>query len=102
MDAYELMTEVEVLRMTDQAFRSSGIHSRYELRVSSTELIDALFEECDVHLSNRVSVLQLLHEQHSEQSRANPRDLKHEIISQAGKGANIDKLLELMKIRGST
>ena len=42
----ELMLEVDLLRICDTAFRESRLAQRYEIRVSSSELLDALFEEC--------------------------------------------------------
>ena len=56
------MQEVEVLRICDEAFRHSKLSHRYELKVSSSELLDALLEECNVDLHDRVPLLQLLQE----------------------------------------
>ena len=59
----ELMLEVEILRICDQAFRNSKLSQRYEMKVSSSELLDALFEECSVDLADRIPLLQLIFEQ---------------------------------------
>jgi len=48
MSDEELMMEVEVLRVCDAAFRNSRLAQRYEIRVGSSELLDAIFEECQV------------------------------------------------------
>lgn len=56
----EHMLEVDLLRLTDQAFRSSKV-ANYELRVSSSELLDAIFEECKISLVDRIRLLQLMH-----------------------------------------
>ena len=46
MSEDELMLEVDLLRICDTAFRDSKLDHRYEINVSSSELLDALFEEC--------------------------------------------------------
>ena len=46
MSEDELMLEVDLLRICDTAFRDSKLAHRYEINVSSSELLDALFEEC--------------------------------------------------------
>ena len=46
MSEDELMLEVDLLRICDTAFRDSKLAQRYEINVSSSELLDALFEEC--------------------------------------------------------
>ena len=61
MSIEELMLEVDLLRMTDQAIRAIKI-ANYELRVSSSELIDALFEECEIGLEHRFKLLQLIYQ----------------------------------------
>lgn len=48
MSDEEMMLEVEALRICDAAFRNSKLASRYELKVCSSELLDAIFEECNV------------------------------------------------------
>lgn len=53
------MLEVDLLRLTDEAFRTSKI-ANYDLRVSSSELLDAIFEECKISLKDRVKLLQLI------------------------------------------
>ena len=58
-----MMLEVEVLRICDAAFRNSKLASRYEIRVSSSELLDAIFEECKVELEDMIPLLRLLLEQ---------------------------------------
>lgn len=60
MSVEELMLEVELLRITDQAIRKSNINN-YEIRVSSSELLDALFEECEIELVQRIRLLQLIY-----------------------------------------
>ena len=63
MSDEEMMLEVEVLRICDAAFRNSKLASRYETRVSSSELLDAIFEECKVELEDMIPLLRLLLEQ---------------------------------------
>lgn len=57
MSMEEHMLEVEMIRICDLAFRRSKLSSRYEIRVSSSELLDALFEECNVDLADRIPLL---------------------------------------------
>lgn len=54
------MLEVEVLRVCDAAFRNSRLAHRYEIKVGSSELLDAIFEECDVPLEERLPIMQFL------------------------------------------
>lgn len=63
MSEEELIMEVELIRILDAAFRNGKLASRYEVRVSSSELLDALFEECNVDLESRIPLMQLLYEQ---------------------------------------
>ena len=51
------MLEVEMLRVCDTAFKNSKLAQRYELKVSSSELLDAIFEECNVELADRIPLL---------------------------------------------
>ena len=60
MSEEELMLEVDTIQMCDSAFRTSKIASRYKIKVSSSELLDALFEECSVDLPDRIPLLKLL------------------------------------------
>ena len=48
MSVSDLMHEVEILRICASNFRHwwQGSATKFELRVSSSELVDALFEEC--------------------------------------------------------
>ena len=57
MSEEEIMLEVEVLRICDAAFRNSKLAQRYEIKVSSSELLDAMFEECQVPLEDRIPLL---------------------------------------------
>ena len=57
MSDEELMLEVEMLRVCDAAFKNSKLAQRYELKVSSSELLDAIFEECNVELADRIPLL---------------------------------------------
>ena len=58
----ELMLEVDILRICDQFFRNSKLSQKYELRVSSSELIDAIFAECEIDKVDHVHLLKLLYE----------------------------------------
>mmetsp|Transcript_10996 Transcript_10996/g.14870 ORF Transcript_10996/g.14870 Transcript_10996/m.14870 type:complete len:100 (-) Transcript_10996:1601-1900(-) len=62
MPEEELMLEVDLIRTVDTFFRHSKLEHRYEIRVSSSELVDAIFDECNVDLADRLPLLQLLHE----------------------------------------
>lgn len=58
----DLMHEVEILRICASNFKHwwQGSQTKFELRVSSSELIDALFEECQVSLSDRPLLIEYL------------------------------------------
>lgn len=60
MSEEELMLEVDALRVCDAAFRGSNL--KYVIKVSSSELIDALFEECQVDLPDRIPLLKFIQE----------------------------------------
>ena len=62
MSDEEMMLEVEALRICDAAFRNSKLASRYELKICSSELLDAIFEECNVELQHRIPLMKLLHD----------------------------------------
>ena len=57
MSDEELMLDVEALRICDAAFRNGKLASRYEIKVCSSELLDAIFEECNVELADRIPLL---------------------------------------------
>ena len=101
MGEEELMFEVDTVRMCDAAFRNSKLASRYRVRVSSSELLDAIFEECTVDLADRIPLLKLLIEQSSSHKQGTNAFYKQELAKFSARGANIAKLQELMKIRGS-
>ena len=69
MSEEELMHEVDALHICDEAFRNSKLASRYKIKVSSSELLDALFEECTVDLADRMPLLKLLLEQQVNMSK---------------------------------
>ena len=48
MKMEELMSEVEVIRMCNAVFYKSKLAPRFEIKISSSELVDALMEECNV------------------------------------------------------
>lgn len=62
MSMEEHMLEVEMIRIVDLALKRSKLASKYEIRVSSSELLDALFEECNVDLADRIPLMQSLFE----------------------------------------
>ena len=62
MSDEELMLEVELVHTTDAFFSKSKLE-KYEIRVSSSELLDAIMDECNVDLACRLPLLQLLYEQ---------------------------------------
>jgi len=62
MSEGELMLEVDLLRICDSVFKSSKLGSRYEIRVSSSELIDAIFTECEVDKVDHVHLLKMLYD----------------------------------------
>ena len=111
MSDEELMLEVETLRICDAAFCNSKLASRYEIKVSSSELLDALFEECNVNLEDRIPLLKLLLELQNGGNLLVPAPKSNEVSNQTKirqklskfteKGANVDKLEKIMKIRGS-
>jgi len=110
MSEVEFMMEIELLRTLDAAFSHTKLASKYEVRVSSSELLDTLFEECNVNLESRVPLMQLLYEQSapddlsvsSEAAKARAEAVETRIKKIAAGGADIQKLQKLMKIRGST
>ena len=61
MGQQELMQEVEVLRLCEAAFLK-WFANRFELRVSSSEVLDAIFEECQVSLADRIPLVKILYE----------------------------------------
>ena len=61
MSQQELMQEVEILRLCESAFLA-WFGNRFELRVSSSEVLDAIFEECQVSLADRVPLVKILFE----------------------------------------
>ena len=74
MSESDLMHEVEILRICASNFRHwwQGSTTKFELRVSSSELVDALFEECQVSLTDRPLLIEYL----LSESQSVDRDLK--------------------------
>ena len=62
----ELMLEVEAIRTLDLAFKEGKLSKLYQIKVNSSELLDAIFEECKVDLADRAAVLHLLVELHGK------------------------------------
>ena len=48
MSDAELMQEVEMLRMAEHSLRKMLLNFKFELRVGSSEVLDAILEECGV------------------------------------------------------
>lgn len=99
MGQNELMQEIEALRVTEQACRKQ-FAERFELRVSSTEIIDALFEECQVELQDRLPLLRLFHCCMNEVNKCNTKEFREE-FEVFRKRFNSVKFFELIKIRGT-
>lgn len=57
MSQEELLLEVELIRTIDSYFTQSRLSNRYEIRISSSELLDAIFDECSVDLADRIQLL---------------------------------------------
>ena len=55
------MQEIEVLRLTEAAFLK-WFSNRFVIVISSTEVLDAIFEECNVSISDRIPLLKVLQE----------------------------------------
>jgi len=51
------MVEVDFVRTLDSYFRTSKLEHKYEVRLSSSELLDALLDECNVDLADRLPLL---------------------------------------------
>ena len=51
------MVEVDLIRTIDSYFSQSKLAHRYEVRLSSSELLDALFDECNVDLADRLPLM---------------------------------------------
>lgn len=60
MTQVDLMQDVEALRVCENACRK-WFQGRFELRVSSSEILDAIFEECQVELPDRLPLMQLIY-----------------------------------------
>ena len=60
MDVKQLMTEVDLLQLSVNAIQNLLPKVKYELRVNSTEMLDAIFEECGIELVDRVPLLMYL------------------------------------------
>ena len=58
----EFIYEAEVIKVCDQVatLYSKEILKGYRIRISSTEILDAILDEARVSLENRLSVLQIL------------------------------------------
>ena len=98
MSDADLMLEVDAIRILDTAFRQSKLAQRYELKVSSSELLDALFEECKVDLADRIPLMQLYFEQQYPSKKSivagkyDDAYCKFELKRIAQRGADLTKL----------
>ena len=59
MSQVDLMLDVEALRVCELGCRK-WFKGKFELRVSSSEILDSIFEECLVELADRLPLLKLL------------------------------------------
>ena len=92
------MQDVEVLRVCEISCRKQ-FQGRFELRISSSEILDAIFEECLVELADRVPVMQLLYYLQNNPGKSfNSNVDEFEVFK---KRFNTTKLLSLVKIKGS-
>lgn len=93
------MQEVEVLRICESAFLK-WFGSRFELRVSSSEVLDAIFEECQVTLADRIPLIKVLYKIKMEKQSFNSQ-IQDPGQKQLLERVNWTKILELMRIKGS-
>ena len=53
------MQEIEVLRLTEATFLK-WFSNRFVIVISSTEVLDAILEECNVSIADRIPLLKVL------------------------------------------
>ena len=95
------MLEVDFLRICDQAFKQQSLINDYQLKVSSSELLDAICEECNIDLADRVHILSLLEKNQSPDLAKKVRVQINQEFQKFGlKGVHMNKLQELMKLKG--
>ena len=105
MGQQELMQEVEILRLCESAFLK-WFSTRFELRVSSSEVLDAIFEECQVSLADRIPLVKILYEMRQAQPSAAASSQKTSRFQapeqrQLLERVPVAKVQELMRIKGS-
>eukprot|EP00347_Sterkiella_histriomuscorum_P020704 403336798 len=97
----EIIYEAEVIKVADQIAQSfSGILGRgYKIKVSSSEIIDGIMEECHISISRRHLLIRDLSMNLDKEPWGNikKRLIKNDLINQA----NAERLGEFLKIRGS-
>jgi histidyl-tRNA synthetase len=99
MSQASLMQDVEVIRVCEQACRKQ-FQERFELRVSSTEILDAIFEECNVELQDRLPLMRLLAYIKNDSTSKLKQTSRQEFDAFKSR-FNFEKLLALTKIRGT-
>lgn len=88
-----------MLRVCERAC-AQHFQGRFELRISSTEILDALFEECQVELADRLPLMKLLYYLQHDSQKFNTKEIREEFDT-FKKRFNYTKLFDLIKIRGT-
>ena len=68
------------------------------MRISSTELLDAIFEECNVSIADRIPLMKILEEANGGQIWKKDQDQETEELL---KRVNVKKIEELIRIKGN-
>ena len=71
------------------------------IRISSTELIDAIFEECNVSIADRIPLMKILEEANGGPIQKKDQDQETEELLKRVNVKSVKKLEELIRIKGN-
>ena len=96
----EFIYEAEVIKVCDQvaSLYSKEILKGYRIRISSTEIVDAILDEARVSLENRLSVLKILSTLETKTWNEVKKELSSKNLVEA---SHLPRVLEIMQIRGT-
>ena len=96
----EFIYEAEVIKVCDQVatLYSKEILKGYRIRISSTEIVDAILDEARVSLENRLSVLKILSTLETKTWNEVKKELSSKNLVEA---SHLPRVLEIMQIRGT-
>ena len=96
----EIINEAELLTMAFKIGQTFNLSQKFTILVSSSELLDAILDECQVPLENRHQVIQIVYQMKNEHKFIQEITIylkESKLIA----GSQLEKFKELIKVNGT-